>query len=388
MESRRSTFRLFWLLAAATVLAVLSLPLPSVESFSAPARVASATPVPPAPLRVRRNVEDLAKPEHAAEQKNLRHAFEVLIARSIKDPADPTGYIQFANFHNDQDVGPCDHLNDLFQGWHRAHLVAFENALRDADPNHATTPTRDVALPYWDWTSQPSGKNGYPQMFESPLADGKPNIFFWPNKTVCDKLSFVYRDPRNSYPKGGPPYPVATIDSILGDPWTRFGGTPNRIGSLEHQPHNFMHGTYVGSDMGDNATAAYDPIFWFFHTNIDRLMQTWQTLHQKEPCNPKDPNQMTSLDALVKGTGHWPPAGKVGDFICIDTLGYTYDRLPPRPAAPTFAPLGAAADAGPAATAVAAPARQGMMAASGTARSLSFQYRAARCAAPISSCRV
>jgi hypothetical protein len=71
-----------------------------------------------------------------------------------------------------------------------------------------------------------------------------------------------------------------------------------------------MHGTYVGSDMGDNTTAAYDPVFWIFHANIDRLMEAWQDLHQPDRCaaNP-DPSIMPDLDAPIRGTGNWPPSG-------------------------------------------------------------------------------
>ncbi len=319
-----------------TALIVLVLAILAAASPAAFRLTSASTLVEPRQsVRIRRNIDELSKPEHAAELKNLRHAFEVLVGRSLKDPNDPMGYIQFANFHNDGDIGPCDHVNDLFLAWHRAHLVAFEKALQDSDPTNAVTPTRDVMLPYWDWTATPSGSNGYPKVVEDKLVDGKANIFYWPNKSVCDKLSFVYCDERNKHSAGAAPFPKAVADEILKEPWDKFGGTPTGSGALEANPHNFMHGAYVGSDMADNATAAYDPVFWFFHTNIDRLMQKWQVQHQKAPCDPADPQHVSSLDTLVKGTGNWPPTGAVRDFICVEKLGYAYDQLPTDPQPPS-----------------------------------------------------
>lgn len=48
--------------------------------------------------------------------------------------------------------------------------------------------------------------------------------------------------------------------------------------ALRQRPHNTMH-TLIGGvtgDMTDQTMAAYDPIFWFHHSNIDRLWATWQ----------------------------------------------------------------------------------------------------------------
>lgn len=332
--------------------------------------VGDAAPLAASPrqtVRVRKNLEELSRPENAAELNNLRHAFEVLIQRSLVNPDDPRGYIHYADLHNDDSVGPCDHVNDVFQAWHRAHLLEFEKALQDSDPDNPTMPTKDVMLPYWDWTARPSGQNGYPQIFEEQTtADGRPNIFYWPDQALCDKLTHKYCDKRNQYPAGGPPYPADVINTILGDTWPRFGGTPRGPGSLETRPHNHMHGTYVGSDMGDNTTAAYDPIFWVFHTNIDRLMEAWQELHQPDRC-AADPNPsiMPDLNAPVRGIGNWPPSGVVKDFLCVEKLGYKYDSVPtptPTPAAPPS--LLAAAKA---------VARRDAVALSGTPVSLKFR---------------
>lgn len=60
----------------------------------------------------------------------------------------------------------------------------------------------------------------------------------------------------------------------FGSPDTRF----NNWGSIE-DVHNAVHG-YIGGYMGAVEIAAFDPIFWLHHANIDRLFAIWQA------CNP------------------------------------------------------------------------------------------------------
>lgn len=43
--------------------------------------------------------------------------------------------------------------------------------------------------------------------------------------------------------------------------------------------HNTIHG--ANADMGENETAAFDPIFFFHHCNIDRMFWIWQYSHGK-----------------------------------------------------------------------------------------------------------
>jgi hypothetical protein len=44
---------------------------------------------------------------------------------------------------------------------------------------------------------------------------------------------------------------------------------PTNFDGLYEQPHDNFHG-WVGPDMADNAYTAFDPIFWSYHSNIDR----------------------------------------------------------------------------------------------------------------------
>ena len=58
--------------------------------------------------------------------------------------------------------------------------------------------------------------------------------------------------------------------------------------------HNLVH-VLVGGDMVDVATAAYDPIFWFHHCNIDRLMAIYQASHPNTYLTPEPRNPTYAL---------------------------------------------------------------------------------------------
>lgn len=49
--------------------------------------------------------------------------------------------------------------------------------------------------------------------------------------------------------------------------------------------HNLVH-VLVGGDMVDIASSAYDPLFWFHHCNVDRLMAIYQASHPNVYLTP------------------------------------------------------------------------------------------------------
>lgn len=91
---------------------------------------------------------------------------------------------------------------------------------------------------------------------------------------------------------------------------------PEVWGSLE-DTHNSVHGlTGGGGHMGDPTVAAFDPIFWLHHANIDRLFAIWQALHEKD----------TDVDAWVTtrstSDGSWTQVS--GDLEGVDTKLYPF----------------------------------------------------------------
>lgn len=248
-------------------------------------------------MHERKDINELQGDELA----NYIHALDILRARSGLNPDDESGYDFQADLHNDTEVGPCEHGNDLFLPWHRAHLHYFEGLLQDADPPR----TAGVTIPYWDWLHLESGPRKFPDAFYQTglsAADRDEEAVDLPPDTLTIVLDTSDQQQFAGYPKGTP-------DSDYGD--------------LELGPHNFMHGTYVGGRMAMSWRAAEDPIYWSFHAFIDLLWAEWQKRW-------RDP-ELTSPNAELRGF-EGQPKKQAGDFRRTEDLGYRY-KLTPRLAA-------------------------------------------------------
>lgn len=254
----------------------------------------------------RRDINALSQ----VELDNYIHALSIVRERSRTNPDDPLGYDWHARRHNDMDVGPCEHGNDLFFAWHRCHLYYFEQVLRATDPLR----TSEVCIPYWDWSRPDPAGGRYPARFQLP-------------SLVGDRFT------------QGVPLHSETISIVTGTlGWSEFGGWPKgttgmNYGRFELGPHNHMHGRYIGGSMADPLTAAEDPIYWSFHCFIDLLWHEWQR---------RNPDQAATSTAIILRGFVGEPKTQVTDFQSVAALGYEYehnaalatDFAAPSPAAP------------------------------------------------------
>jgi hypothetical protein len=69
--------------------------------------------------------------------------------------------------------------------------------------------------------------------------------------------------------------------------------------------------------MGNLATTVRDPLFWFHHSNVDRLWLAWQLAHPGA-----DPPGLDTLLTGIPGGGNW----RVADVLDTRVLGYGYSR--------------------------------------------------------------
>jgi hypothetical protein len=238
----------------------------------------------------RRDIDSLS----AAELSDYIHAIDVLRQRSATNPDDPAGYAFQAGLHNDFNIGPCEHRNDLFFPWHRAHLQYFEKLLQEADPPR----TANVTIPYWDWIhAEPNSK--FPPAFDEPglFVEGRNTDLTTP--LPADTLSIVTEERT----------------------WGGFGGFPPEhegrdSGKLEFGPHNFMHPSFIGGPMARPAEAAEDPIYFSFHCFIDLMWAEWQRRNRMPP--PSSP------DSELRGFSSQPKS-KVSDFQDTTVLDYVYE---------------------------------------------------------------
>merc|ERR1711988_458456 len=151
----------------------------------------------------------------------------------------------------------CDH-NDrprcLFLAWHRPYLKQFELGLQTGGLRTSQ------GLPYWDWT-EGEGVVRLPD-----LATTEPT---WRDGEV----PFGNLTTRAQ--------PVITASSLRTK--VRTALCQRNYLDFEEQidePHNEVHSLVVGGSMGNLVTAAYDPIFYLHHSNVDRYYAYWQALQE------------------------------------------------------------------------------------------------------------
>lgn len=268
----------------------------------------------PLQIRIRRDIRSLSQ----AELDDYRMRLDDVMELWNTAPSSP-GQI-FAAVHGEW----CLHYQEAFLFWHRAYLMRFEQEL-------------GCAVPYWNWYALGASidgnpASGLPQAF-------KDDTYIHPRTGETRPNPLKYAAARDGHSKlcaGGPSAGATSAglvdcrfvqrDSILytsgddhraerekkiglvalyqqqvaralaftdfsepqgaGFPWANiltFDPPPpdseyiyrnyNFDGAYE-QPHDNFHG-WVGPDMADNSYTAYDPVFWSYHANIDRIYEVW-----------------------------------------------------------------------------------------------------------------
>jgi len=151
----------------------------------------------------------------------------------------------------------CDHNDrprNLFLAWHRPYLKQFELALHDAGLEDSK------GLPYWDWTE---GEDE--DIVRLPdLATREPA---WRTGEVPSVGRTTRAQPN--------------ISAISLRTKVRTALCQTNYQDFQEQidvPHNEVHSIVVGGSMGNLLTAAYDPIFYLHHSNVDRYYAYWQAL--------------------------------------------------------------------------------------------------------------
>lgn len=166
----------------------------------------------------------------------------------------------------------CMHHSPGFLSWHRAYQIVFENALRSIPG------CEDVTIPYWDITVEEPLPTW---LFKKPFAS-----YTFP-QDVSDKFkkgSTTKRYSANAILKNlkGKPGVVGSdvftdvSNAMSQETWEEFNGY---FANADHDTliagHDNGHNS-IGATMQDQGVAAFDPIFWLFHNNWDRLFWEWQ----------------------------------------------------------------------------------------------------------------
>jgi len=178
----------------------------------------------------------------------------------------------------------CVHLNWWFLPWHRAYLFYFERILQEAVAH--LNPTKLPTIPYWNWTDD----RDIPSMFRGNFPDnplGNNRRFYRPSRPLKDdlvgeKTIIKFVDEKHSFMDFGSRSAMELTDQGGG---SKFENIPHRA------VHQVIGGTSIADhslgDFYDFSTAAFDPIFWSHHANIDRLWNRWLCIpmHNNPPDN-------------------------------------------------------------------------------------------------------
>lgn len=268
-------------------------------------------------------------------------------AMSQKPVEDPTSWYYMGAVHGNPFNGvpsgaqgfwdQCAHASWFFLSWHRMYLGAFE-AMVAKTVEELGGPS-EWALPYWNYSQDPTEEPRarlLPEAFrDSTLPDGTPNALFSQRFAVTNG-DFGLDDS------------IVTLDALNADsfsdpndPTENFGGLPpalnpfsNSSGRLEMRPHNVIH-TSIGGFMQDPRTAAFDPIFWLHHCNIDRLWEVWR---RADPTHvePVEPAWRTGTQFAMHNADGLPFT--FNSEQTLDTTkvlhGYVYDEPPATPPLP------------------------------------------------------
>jgi hypothetical protein len=213
--------------------------------------------------------------------------------------------------------GP-DNNSIHFLVWHRLYIWYLEKIVRKLSGK------ADFALPYWKYvdpsfrvmpvTFRTTTEALYEKDRESTLNQGQPI-----EKSFADQ------------------YLVAAMqDNNEDKDYETFNS------GIESAPHNQMHG-YIGGNPGSNrvyqanigtglmgaaGSAAFDPIFWVHHANIDYLWEKWYT-----GTNGKPP-LLSDLEANPWPYQFFDENGKFVKYTIKEALekalnlDYTYDDVP------------------------------------------------------------
>lgn len=241
-----------------------------------------------APSRLRRDASTLTVDELGL----LRTAFDGIKALP---PDDPDSYFAVAGIHWLPAPLYCLHHENRYNPWHRAYLDRFEDALRTI-PGCAS-----VTLPYWDIT-RPIPAFLYQPPFDQyvlprDIGGGFRAGYTTSRYTAAEVAANV----------AALRIPGQIADALTRTVWSQFNRDIIKA-------HDNGHGA-TGVTLSQQDVASYDPIFWFFHANLDRLWWKWQQAVMG-----------TTLDgflATVRGSTDWL---KIAPFNALPPFPETADQ--------------------------------------------------------------
>ena len=250
--------------------------------------------------RIRKDARDLS----TNEIETLGRAFQGIMDR---DPDDETSYFHLAGLHWFPIPSECQHHVDAYHPWHRAYLQLFEDALRSI-PGCA-----DVTVPFWDITATP------PEFLFAPPFDS-----YTLPRAIHTNYQAGYKTSRSTADKIMANVALYRIPEKINDALTEFDWA-TFASAIERGGHDNGH-VASGPTLSTPDAAAFDPLFWFFHSNWDRLWWEWQqTMRATTQWSFRSTITTGLTDFVTDPFNELPPfAPRANDVINLAETGVGY----------------------------------------------------------------
>ncbi|KXZ51823.1 hypothetical protein GPECTOR_11g263 [Gonium pectorale] len=308
-----------------------------------PAPLGAIPSVPLEQVVTRRDIRELSPEEQARVCNAIEKMMEAGWAADSRNniggwdqERSPSEYFRLARYHG-WDKSFCVHGRETFPGWHRAYLVDFERTLQAAD--RALGGDGRIALPYWGWDAGAVNGQLFPQIIRERFAVLKPGLI--------PEVANSQLNPSNGYrivpndqvlAKGMTSMKISDQVRRALSQWEhpRAASTAADNADSVETPHNSLH-VLCGWPMTSVSFAAFHPIFFLHHCNVDRLYEAYL---RKDMANAGDGENAPWNEfskSLYGGelrpfrhpaTGEWFMPKHT---FKIEAIGYRYDKLPAIP---------------------------------------------------------
>lgn len=245
-------------------------------------------------------------------------------------PSDGRNWINQALIHNNH----CPHGNWYFLPWHRAYLLYFERICRKLSGND------DFALPFWNWTSNPTvpavfWEGNPPPRCTSPC----------PPTTVAASTNPLFDCSRGIGPADAVPSGAVgpdVLETILSEPNFFLFASQQAVGQrdfagygeLEGTPHNTVHG-FIRGYMGAFCSPI-DPVFWTHHCMVDACWVNWNLTRGNPNTNDSSWMNFPLVDFVDENNA--PVNIPIVDTLLYPILAYQYEPTQMGHAVATLSP--------------------------------------------------
>ncbi|KIJ46617.1 hypothetical protein M422DRAFT_249772 [Sphaerobolus stellatus SS14] len=339
----------------------------------------------------RLEINDLIK-----DDKSFSLYIQALADMSSRTQNDVTSFFQVGGIHGlpfipwddatgnslapNQWGGYCTHGSVLFPTWHRPYVMLYEQILNQSAQKIAATYTTDTASwqqaatnlrqPYWDWA-----KNAVPPPEVISLAQVTITTPTGRKAVTNPLIRYKFHPIDPSFPDPYSQWPttlrqpnstdpnakdnVTRLTSVLRSAqrdittktynllsrvttWPAFSNhNPGDGGSSSNSLEAIHDGIHVdvggNGQMSDPSVAAFDPIFFLHHANVDRMVSLWSALNPGVWVTSSDEDDGTftippddPVDASTPLTPFWNAQTTFwasADVTDTSELGYTYPEF-------------------------------------------------------------